>query len=292
MANKESGSLLLLAGSIPLFTQERAENLKLEKYVEEINGTEKAKCGGVDYIESELTVGFGCEATDAAKLLLACHNNGVLARGPQQGMYNNDDHNNTCGNCHKSMEKDEKEKVVVEEESGEIKREEKNNGDGSGDGDSMSRMTTANGHVPPKLEHPQGGGGGGGSHSPQPMLDSLVDLATKELMHIVSENEDLSTNTNNNDMENSSSVAANECGTVLISLKNDVWEKKNGFAIEDDKSKGSNRSGMVTRQSRINWRPRSVSDPEGVNEWGYHQIVKGFDAIKEESYEVCVCPMS
>ncbi len=244
MENKESGSLLLLAG-----------------------------CS---------------EAADAACILLACHNDEFLAKGggPQQGTHNNYDRKNTNENCHKSMEKAEKENVVANEESEEIKHEEKNNADG----DSMSRMTAANGHVPPKLEQPQEEGRGR-SNSPQPMLamlDSLVDLATKELMNIASENGDLSTSTNNNDMDDSSG-SAKECGTVLISLKNAVWEKENRIENDNNVSKGSNQNGAVARQSRITRRPRSVSDPEGVNQWGYDEVVERFDAIKEESYEVCVC---
>ncbi len=268
MENKESGSLLLLAGSIPLFTKEEYNKGNHDGGVNHDGG---------DNIKSELTAGFGSEAADAAKLLLLYHNNGVAAEGQQERICN--DKTNTIGNRqHRPIVKD-KEVNVVMEEFGKINRETNSGGD-------VESITLPKAHVSPKLNQTQGGVENGEISFPQPMLDSLVDLATKELMSIESENECVSPSTFNDDMVDNSSIA-NGCGPVL---KNDVGE--NGLVNEHYNSNGFNHVGMVTRNGGNIQRPRSVSDPEGVNEWGCDRVVKMFDTIKEESYEVCVCPVS
>ncbi len=275
MENKESGSLLLLAGSIPLFTKEGVENIKTKKECSKENKDGGMNYGGGGNIKSELMAGFGSDAADAAKLLLMCHGNGVAAGGQQEWMCNYN--NNTNGNQqHRPIVKVEEVKVQVEE-FGEIDHETNNGGGRGGDVESMTL---------PKLNQTQGGVVEEETSSPRLMLDSLVDLATKELMSIESENEDFSPRTNSNDMVDNSSVA-NRCRPVL---KNDVEE--NGLVNGHNNSNEFNHVGMVTRNSRTIQRPRSVSDPEGMNEWGYDRVVKMFDSIKEESYEVCACPVS
>ncbi len=272
----KSGSLLLLAGSIPLFTKEQIEITKPEhEHKDMMNGG--VKRGGGDNIENELRTGSGNEVTDAAKLLLFCHNNGVVAKGRPDEMVNHNQ-DNTNANYDKSMEKGEEEieELSIEMYCGDDTMSIKN---------SMNDSIPVPGHVSPKLEEPQGRGG---SNSPQRMLDSLADLAAKELMDMESNHQDSSRCKNSsNDMEYSSNIEG-RLGSVLVSLKNDVG---NGFTNEDYKLKEFNSAGMVTRQHRSTQRPRSVSDPEGVNEWGRGRVVNKFDTIKEESYEVCVCPV-
>ncbi len=272
--NVESSSLLLLATSIPLFTMQGMEYVTTKEECTKENKTGGVYCGGNDNVKSEMPAGIASEAADAAKLLLLCHSNRVPANGQLSNHKNSTD-----GNQQPVVRGEEVNGVM--KEFGKINHETNNGGVSH-----VESMTPPEALVSPKSTQALEGLKVETSSS-KPTLGSLIDLATKELLSLETETEGFSSSSCNNDAVDDSTIK-NGCGSVI---RNDAED--NGLVNgQHCNSNGFKNMGMVTRHGRTSQRPRSVSDPEGVYEWGYDRVTNRFDPIKEESYEVCACPVS